>query len=122
MFNSPIGRLFNVSSVGQEQQKKQSKKEDNSNQQNEEQSFFKEDSKLYSDISTEELDIELYVRKFFKDLKSGDISERVSKKIDDYLANFNKEQFVKKYGTNLTKEDLQVLLYSLAEKFGVKIS
>lgn len=121
MFNSPIGRLFGVPGVGQDQKKQQSKNEDESNSQNEGQNLFKDDAKLYSDFSAEELDIELYVRKFFNDLKSGEISERSLKKIDEFLLNFNKEQFIKKYGTNLSKEDLLVILYSLAEKFGVKV-
>lgn len=121
MFNSPIGRLFGVAGVGQEQKKQQSKKDDNPDSQNEGQNLFKDDAQLYSDFSTEELNIELYVRKFFNNLKDGEISERSLRKIEDFLSSFNKEQFVKKYGEIKSKEDLQVILYGIAEKFGVKI-
>ena len=121
MFNSPIGRMFGVSGIGQERNKQQSNKDDEQPSQNEENPLFKDDNKLYSDISTDELDIELYVRKFFNDLKDKDISERSYRKIQEFLSNFNKESFIKKYGVIQSKEDLSVILYCLAEKFGVKI-
>lgn len=121
MFNSPIERMFGVSGVGQERNKQQPHKDDEQSSQNEENQLFKDESKLYSDLSTEEIDIELYVRKFFNDLKNKEISERSRRKIQEFLSNFNKEGFIKKYGEIQSKEDLSVILYSLAEKFGVKI-
>lgn len=121
MFNTPIGRLYGVSGVGQDRNRQQPKQENESHSQNEEKNLFEEDSQLYPDISTEEFDVEAYVKRFFNDLKQGDISEKAIRKIDEFLSIFNKERFEQKYGKGLSKEDLTIVLYGLAEKFGVKI-
>ena len=84
------------------------------------QNLFGDNSELYTDISSESYDIEEFINNFFKKITAQEQSEKTLVKIEDFLYEFDLQSFKQKYGENLSKEDLSVILYSLAEKFGVK--
>lgn len=119
MFNSPINRLFGVSSVNKDSRQQKQNKKDNE-QKKDENRFFEDESDFYTDISSEELDVEEFIRKFFQDLKLKDLSPRAVQKIDGYLAKFDINIFEQRNGKNLSKEDLTVILYSIVDKWGIK--
>lgn len=119
MYNSPINRLFGTTAVGQDGGKQQGKQEKEDSK-NEQKNLFEENTELYTDISSETFDIEEFINKFFRQIMSNEQSERTLVKIEDFLYGFDLSDFKQKYGENLSKEDLSVILYSLAEKFGAK--
>lgn len=121
MFNSPINKLFGIPPVGQGGKQEQGKKDEKEDSQKQNKNIFEEETPLYMDVSTEGFDIEEYVRRFFEDVMRKEQTERTYKKIGDFLSKFNLSDFKRKYGENLSKEDVSVILYSIAEKFGAEI-
>ena len=121
MFNSPINKLFGIPPVGQDN-KQQHGKKDNDDSQKEKKNLFKdEENTLYTDISSESFDIEGFVNKFFENLKNKEQSEKTNNRIEKFLTEFDINKFKYKYGEKLSKEDLSIILYSIAEKLGVKL-
>ena len=124
MFNSPINRLFGISNVNKDgkqqnasshkEQKQGENEKENNNQ------LFNDNQKLYEDISLESFDVENFIKKYFSSIKNKIENPKIIKKINDFLANFDKTKFENKYGKNLSKEDLSIILYDLADKWGIK--
>jgi len=120
MFNSPINKLYGTPAVGQDGGKQQGKQKEKEESSKKKQNLFGDNSELYTDISSESYDIEEFINNFFKKITAQEQSEKTLVKIEDFLYEFDLQSFKQKYGENLSKEDLSVILYSLAEKFGVK--
>lgn len=118
MFNSPINRLFGVKGISQDnKQSKQNKREDEKKE--EKKNFFDDDTVLYTDISSETFDIEKFIRNYFETLKQQQkLAPKAVKKIDEFLTKFDIKVFEKHHGENLSKEDVSIILYSLADKWG----
>ena len=118
MFNSPISRLFGISGVNKDNKQQKQNKKDNE-QKKEDKNFFEEGSDFYTDISSQDFDAEKFIRNFVENLKNKELTPRTLKKIDEFLAKFDMKIFEQRNGKNLSKEDLTVIMYSIAEKWGI---
>ncbi len=124
MFNSPINPMFGVNSAGQEGQREQSS---NKNSQDKEQNkkdknIFSEENELelYTDIIEESFDAQEYILKYFERLKEKYFNvEDKLEKIEHFIKRFNYIKFCNKYGKNLSKEDLNVILYEKVIELGL---
>ena len=126
MFNSPINPLFSVTPAGQEgRQGRQEKEETNQNSEkdkNAHKNIFSDTDEpvLYTGIIEESFNIELYIKNYFERLKSEfcNAPEKVIK-IDKFLQKFDIDKFMRKYGKELSKEDLNVILYEKVIELGL---
>ena len=126
MFNSPINPLFGIQPAGQDGQRGgQGKEEDKQNKDKDKNSggnIFsgKEDIELYTDIQSQDFNPETYIHLHFSKLleEYKNEADKVSK-IEKFIDKFDMKKFTHKYGTDLSKEDLNVILYEICEELGL---
>ena len=120
MFNSPINKLFGISNVGKDSPKRQNKNsQQETNQDEKNNNFFNDNKELYTDISSENFDAEKYIINYLKNLCARLSNPKDIEKIEKYLSKFNYEHFKRKHGSNLTKEDVLIILYELLDKWNI---
>ncbi len=122
MFNSPINPLFGISAVGKDGNSKQKDNKDNNKNQNkgESKNIF-EASDEFENLSLDEdnsFDTEKYIRNYLDNLKEEYSQNlKVLSGIDNFLSKFELKRFYKKYGKDLSKEDLKIILYEIIQEF-----
>ena len=126
MFNSPINPLPGIQPAGQDGQKhNQTNQEDthqNKKQGKSSDTIFsnENDLELYTDIINENFTPEDYIKTYFDNLLEEYKNEQEKLFcIEKFLSRFNIKKFVKKCGSNLSKEDLNAILYEICKEAGL---
>lgn len=126
MFNSPINPLSGVTPAGQEGHQNRQNNEESRQEKgkkNPPDNIFPAENELelYTDIINEQFDIESYIRSYFEKLRARHLDEKDKiRKIDKYLDKFDLEKFERKFGKELSREDLNVILYEKVVEFGLQ--
>lgn len=121
MFNSPINPLFGILPTGKDSNSKQKQNKDNKKQKNDDSKNFFEMSDGFEELVVEDdmgFDPEKFIRNYLESLKEEYAeNNQVLEKIDVFLNRFELKKFYKKYGNDLSKEDLKTILFEIVQEF-----